>query len=121
LNRPFIDYLGALPQERIPTVINACDVMCIPYRVTELASTCNPCKLSEYIFCGVPVVASAISNVLDYLPVSRERCYTPGNAQALADRIMQQLNDPLPEPPDDSLTWETIGKRYLKALLPLSQ
>jgi len=116
LDRDYIDYLGTLPQERIPQVINACDVMCIPYRNTELASTCNPCKLSEYIYCGLPLVASSISNITQYLPVSAERCYTPGEPAALAAAIVRQLDDPLPEPPDSSLTWQAIGQHYLDAL-----
>lgn len=120
MDLPFIDYLGSLPQQRIPVVINACDVMCIPYRATELASTCNPCKLSEYIFCARPLVASAVSNVMDYLTVSAERGYAPGDAAGLAKAIRRQLSDPLVEPADEALTWKTIGQRYLDALLQLT-
>lgn len=116
LNREFIHYLGELPQERIPTVINACEVMCIPYTLTDLASTCNPCKLSEYIFCGAPIVASSISNVTDYLPASREFCYVPGDATSLAAALSGQLADPVTEIMDEGLTWRNIGLAYLDEL-----
>jgi len=119
LNREFIHYLGELPQERIPVVINACRVMCIPYKLTDLASTCNPCKLSEYIACGLPIVASAISNVTDYLPASRELCYTPGDAASLAESLLRQIAAPVTETLNQELTWETIGSAYLDELYKL--
>jgi glycosyltransferase involved in cell wall biosynthesis len=121
LNRDFIHYLGELPQERIPVVINACEVMCIPYKLTDLASTCNPCKLSEYIACGLPIVASAISNVTDYLPVSRELCYVPGDAASLSESLLRQLATPVTETPSEELTWETIGSNYLDELYKLHE
>ena len=121
LNREFIHYLGELPQERIPVVINACEVMCIPYKLTDLASTCNPCKLSEYIVCGLPIVASSISNITDYLPVSRELCYTPGDAASLTESLLRQLTVPVTETMNRELTWEYIGSAYLDELYKLHE
>jgi len=121
LKREFIHYLGELPQERIPLVINACEVMCIPYKLTDLASTCNPCKLSEYIVCGLPVVASAISNITDYLPASRELCYAPGDPSSLSESLLRQLAAPLTEAITQELTWETIGSGYLEELYKLHE
>lgn len=110
---PMTEYLGKLNQKDVPKVIASADVCLIPYKSTALANTCNPCKLSEYIACERPIIASAVSNIHEYLPRSKNLCYTPGNAEELLKSILNQIRNPVLEDPDSALTWNTIGDKYL--------
>ncbi len=113
---PHVHYLGRLPQERIPAVICSADLCLIPYARTTLAETCNPCKLSEYIACNRPIVASNISNISNYLPKSGHRCYEPGDTDSLVHAISLQLQDPIIEERDTALLWEDVGAVYLQQI-----
>ncbi|RLQ22213.1 glycosyltransferase [Seongchinamella sediminis] len=116
---PRVKYLGRLPHEKMPVVIGAGDVCLIPYAATALAETCHPCKLSEYIACERPIVASRVSNILDYLSLSSGLTYVPGDGDGLAYSLEQQLRDPIIEHNESALKWENIAARYLAHLLNL--
>lgn len=116
LNHQRIVYLGKLPQDQVPLVIGASEVMLIPYQDTPLAQTCNPCKLSEYIACERPIVASAISNIADYLPRSNHLLYKPGNTNEFFRSLLQQLRLPITEDISAALGWDTIAMHYLSWL-----
>jgi glycosyltransferase involved in cell wall biosynthesis len=118
----YISYLGNLHQEEIPCVINACDVMCIPYIKTALSSTCNPCKLAEYIYCSAPIVATEISDVKSYLPRSGHLVCSPGDVDKLCESIVEQIRAPIIEARDDErYLWGSIGKRYIQEIESLEK
>ena len=119
-NHPLVHYLGRLPQEKIPLVIGCADLCLIPYRRTLLAETCNPCKLSEYIACGRPIIASNISNIAEYLPRSGYLCYEPENVDSLLASISAQLARPILEEQGTALLWENVGAEYLIELEKLT-
>ena len=48
LDRPWIDYRGMVDQADLVPLINACDVVTIPYRDTELIRMTNACKYTRY-------------------------------------------------------------------------
>ena len=56
LSHPHIDYRGVVPQNEIPFFINAVDVTVIPYLPNAQINVSSPCKLPEYLACGVPIV-----------------------------------------------------------------
>ena len=61
MKEPWIRYLGDLPQREIPALINACNVVTIPYADTPFNRMCGACKIAEYLACGKPIVATRIS------------------------------------------------------------
>ncbi|MDD2468477.1 MAG: glycosyltransferase, partial [Desulfobulbus sp.] len=62
VNESWIRYLGDLPQRDIPTLINACNVVTIPYADTPFNRMCGARKIAEYLACGKPVVATRVSS-----------------------------------------------------------
>lgn len=62
LRESWIKYLGELPQSAIPTLINACNLVTIPYADTPFNRMCGACKIAEYLACKKPVVATRVSS-----------------------------------------------------------
>lgn len=114
------DFRPAVPHEEVPHFINSCNLMLMPYNKSRLAQTCNPSKMSEYIACQKPIVAACVSNVADYLPLSSQYLYNPGDAQGLAAAILEQLENPIIEVFPEDLSWVSIAQRYRAALLELT-
>ncbi len=77
--RPFSRFanfyqVGPVPYEEVPLVLQALDVLILPYLVNEFTKTINPLKLKEYLATGKPIVASPLPEILkwnDYLLVAK--------------------------------------------------
>ncbi len=54
---------GAVPVERVPEFVAACDVGLLPYKQNAWTKAIHPLKLYEYLACGLPVVAVDIPSV----------------------------------------------------------
>lgn len=61
---PNIHYLGAKEYSALPQIISSWDVALIPFAENELTRFLNPKKTSEYLASGVPVVSTAIPDVV---------------------------------------------------------
>ena len=57
---PNVHLLGRKSVDLVPHYISACDVCVLPYRVNEWTRHIDSLKLSEYLACGKPVVATDI-------------------------------------------------------------
>jgi hypothetical protein len=57
---PNVQWFGRIPAERVRSVIRACDVTLIPYRLTDWTRHCLPVKVFEYLAEGKPVVATPL-------------------------------------------------------------
>lgn len=86
-------FTGVVPYDRVPVYINASDVCAAPFIVARNAKIgLSPLKLYEYMACGKPVVASAISGVADALEASKGGLSVPPeNPEALAEAISRLL------------------------------
>ena len=116
LNKPYIDYRGMVPHEEIPFLINACDVVVIPYLSDRQAEMTNACKIAEYFACGVPVVATRVSNHAKIFADALQGLCEPGDAEDMALAIRSQLESPqIADFPKD-LTWQNLGERLSEAL-----
>jgi glycosyltransferase involved in cell wall biosynthesis len=112
----YVDYRGAVSQEDVPLLINACDVAVIPYHAGPQVDASNPCKLAEYLACGVPVAATRVTDIPDMLAELPEALCRPGDPADLARAIRTQLERPQTVPFPESLTWEALGKKLSAAL-----
>jgi glycosyltransferase involved in cell wall biosynthesis len=117
LARSGIDYRGHLPQEQVPMLINACDVVVIPYQVDQQVSFQNPCKIAEYLACGVPIVATRVSDHAEILAAAPQGLCRPDDTEDLARAIRDQLRAPQQVEFDPRLTWESLGA-HLNDILP---
>lgn len=59
-----IHYLGPKEYSALPQIISGWDVAMIPFAENELTRFLNPKKTSEYLASGVPVVSTAIPDVV---------------------------------------------------------
>jgi glycosyltransferase involved in cell wall biosynthesis len=64
-----IHVLGPRPYADLPAYVQAFDVGLIPYVLNEWTRAVDPLKLLEYLAAGIPVVTTAIPEVLKYRDV----------------------------------------------------
>lgn len=65
-NLPNIHLLGRRDHDDLPAYIGAFDAGLIPYRLAEYTESVYPAKLNEYFAMGIPVVSTALAEVLAY-------------------------------------------------------
>lgn len=88
-------FTGVVPYDRVPVYINASNICAAPFILARNAKIgLSPLKLYEYMACGKPVVASAISGVADALEASEGGISVPPeNPEALANAILKLLEN----------------------------
>ena len=108
LKRPWIDYRGMVDQDTVVTLINACDVVTIPYKDTDIIRMTNACKLMEYFACNVPVVVTDVSDYANYFPEQFACVAKPSNPASLAAAIGNQLENRNVVNADATSSWEKV-------------
>ncbi|MFC1614880.1 ElyC/SanA/YdcF family protein [Gemmatimonadota bacterium] len=89
---PNVYLLGGKPHEQLPVYLRHFDLGIIPYRKTGYTDNVYPTKLNEYLAMGLPVVSTAINEVVEF---SREH---PGvvdvcnNVNEMAESIKNHLS-----------------------------
>jgi len=120
LSKPYIDYRGVVHQKEIPLFINSADVVVIPYLAHGQITVSNPCKLSEYLACGVPIVATRVSDIAQTLSDIPEALCNPGDIDEMERALKFQLETPTVAKLPDSLKWESLGNKFRNVLERLS-
>ena len=103
----------------MPRLIGACDVVVIPYHEDKLWSVCNACKIAEYLACGVPIVATRVSNHADILARAPQGLCRPGDPDDLARAIRLQLHAPQRVDFTEQLSWRNLAERLDQGLRAL--
>jgi glycosyltransferase involved in cell wall biosynthesis len=95
---PNVHLLGQKRHDELPAYCKGFDVGIIPYRIDARMTYVNPLKLREYLSAGLPVVSTAVPEVLRYPELARvasdgdafvvaiERALTETSASARATR-----------------------------------
>jgi glycosyltransferase involved in cell wall biosynthesis len=119
LNHPWITYLGEVSQIEVPQMINACNLVAAPYAADEQINMSGACKISEYLACGKPVVATRVS--------AHEQIFkdAPGSLceptpQSLADAIRRQVARPEVVAFSVNMSWKHIGQKLSESLISIS-
>lgn len=86
--------LGPQAYDRIPAIMDACDICLIPFKVNQLTSSVNPIKLYEYLALGKPVVSANLPELGPY----REWCYLAEGWEAFVAGIGEALAELQAEP-----------------------
>lgn len=120
LNHPWIRYLGLVPHAQIPQLLNACDLLVLPYRTGPFMDMVSSCKIAEYLACERPLVATdAPSFVLNFAEQAAAlgpalcRMSDPAD-MARALEFQLRIKKILPPPQD--MTWQSIAEDSLRWL-----
>jgi uncharacterized SAM-binding protein YcdF (DUF218 family) len=63
---PNVHMLGKRPHDALPAYLGSFDAGLIPYRLAEYTTSVYPAKLNEYFAMGIPVISTALEEVLAY-------------------------------------------------------
>lgn len=89
-----LKFVDRVPNREVPSWIQACDVVTIPFPWTAHYASVSPLKLFEYMAVGVPVVATDLPSIREVLR-HKENAWLvePDNPRALAEGIKHILSD----------------------------
>lgn len=90
-----VHYLGMLAHERVAQLFGALDVGVIYLRDTVFGRYCFPQKAYEMAACGLAMVAGRVGTMADVLKDYPQCLYRPDDADDLAQRIREQLRQPI--------------------------
>lgn len=110
LSMEWILYFGTLPQKDVANLICCCDVVSIPYEKSIQINYSGACKIPEYLACKIPVVATNVSNHIDFFHYNEISICEP-SVQSLLNAIENQLTRPTLEPFRSDFEWKNISKK----------
>lgn len=84
-----VELLGRVDRDGVPAIMQSCDVYCLPSYGEPFGMTAL-----EAMACARPVVATAAGGLQHLVPDAGSRKVPPGDAAALADALVQLLDDP---------------------------
>lgn len=82
-----VHLLGQRRHDELPAYCKGFDVGMIPYRIDERMAFVNPLKLREYLSAGLPVVSTAVPEVMRYANLC-EIATTPDQFIAATERVL---------------------------------
>jgi glycosyltransferase involved in cell wall biosynthesis len=87
-----IQYLGSKKYEELPTIIANWDIALIPFLLNESTRFISPTKTPEYLAAGLPVISTAIKDVVN--PYGKNKLISIGsNGNDFIAAAEQILND----------------------------
>jgi glycosyltransferase involved in cell wall biosynthesis len=117
---PNVHFLGRKAHQELPGYCKAFSVGLIPYVLNERILHVNPIKLREYLSAGLPVVSTAVPEVMHY----KDTCCIADNYDEFEQAIERALRDDTPElrrGRSDAMraeTWErkvdAVGERVMQ-------
>ncbi|MEY3221025.1 MAG: hypothetical protein RIT27_2382 [Pseudomonadota bacterium] len=124
LNKPWIKYAGFVSQREVVMMINACDVVTLPYELRNNGTAkqiqmSNACKIAEYLACEVPIVSTRVSNYMDFFKHAPQSFCEANDSNDMANSIILQLEMPQIEPFPQNLTWQNLSKKLFQRITQL--
>jgi glycosyltransferase involved in cell wall biosynthesis len=117
---PNVHFLGRKAHQELPGYCKAFSVGLIPYLLNERILHVNPIKLREYLSAGLPVVSTAVPEVMHY----KDTCCIADNYEEFEQAIERALHEDTPElrrGRSDAMraeTWErkvdAVGERVMQ-------
>lgn len=111
-----IHLTGKVPYQDLPRHAAAFDVGLIPFVVNELTISVNPLKMIEYLACGLPVVSSALPEVIKF----NEVAYIAHDNGSFVDAIelaLKEDNDQLIQSRKKiarTYSWQSIAENFME-------
>ncbi len=107
---PNVRILGRKPFKELPGYLEAFTVSLVPFLVNELTRAVNPIKLREYLSAGVPVVATALPELL---PFRGEMGVDVVDSRAeFVAAVTRQLASPMTAPERTELSQQMRGESW---------
>lgn len=88
-----VKFLGSVSLSAVPDVIANADLGIVPKRANSFGNEAYSTKILEFMSQGVPVVASRTKIDTYYFDDSVVKFFESGNAEAMADAMLQVMND----------------------------
>ncbi len=82
-----IHFLGRQPYDDLPALMREVDVFMNPYKRDDVAESCSPLKVFEYLACGKPVVSVPMPEVLRFAPHVRIAEHYVGFVRAIDELL----------------------------------
>lgn len=124
LQRPYVNYLGNVPYQQMPTVLACCDLLALPYRRSPVMDAGASNKIIEYIAAGRPIAATRTPNLLanfvdneDFVKSTAE----PGDPKSLSECIKNVLETPIKLTLPAGHIWPDVADMALTHLLDLDR
>jgi glycosyltransferase involved in cell wall biosynthesis len=95
-NLPNVRWIGQKAHGEIPSYVRHFDVCVIPYVRDAYTATAYPAKLNEYLALGKPVVATPLSELVDYNQEYGKILHLAGDAPAFIKALRQALVETTP-------------------------
>ncbi len=89
---PNVHWLGRVPVEQVPLVIDAMDVCLLPYEQSPWTAAIDSLKLYEYFACGKPVVATDVPAV--HAPFAEGLVRIAADRSSFAAQVEAALQEP---------------------------
>jgi glycosyltransferase involved in cell wall biosynthesis len=88
-------WLGELDRNLIPSILSNANLLVLPRPNSKQAQGGFPTKLGEYLASGVPVCATTVGEIPDYL-IDNESVFfaIPGSTDSFADSMERALSNP---------------------------
>jgi len=109
---------GPLNYQDLPSAVASAQLFLLPFRLDELAKSCSPIKLKEYLACGRPVLAT----ILDESESLQRWVHLEPDPEAFVKWVGQFIDQGCPRP-DAHLetflageTWEAKARCFVKWL-----
>ena len=108
-------FVGAVEHSNLPIWMNSADCLCLPS-----LSEGHPNVVMEALACGLPVVASAVGSVPDYVTMQTGFTITPADHDDLAEKLDKCLRSEYEREQIRSsvkdLSWRDCAERYHNAI-----
>lgn len=102
---------GLLPQAKLPPYLWHADVLLLPPSADHpSAAWTSPVKMGEYLAAKVPVVASSVPALRDWLDDTQVEFFTPDDADSLAAALRRVLNDSARRSAMIGAAWKRVQK-----------
>jgi glycosyltransferase involved in cell wall biosynthesis len=116
----WVEYRGVVPHSAVPDYLNACNVVALPYRRSQVMDMGASCKIAEYLLCERPLVATDTPNFVGNFPLQAAELGSAlsksGDPADLARALSFQFDHGLIATPPIELTWQAIAASVLAAL-----
>ena len=88
-----IHYLGVLPLEKVPLILNALDVSVICNRENMFGKYCFPQKAREIMACNIPLIAARVGSMAEFFKDHPEWLFAPDDVSDLTRVLENRLRD----------------------------
>ncbi len=123
IKHSFIIYEELPKREQLVMALNASDVLIIASSDNPFTRYCFPQKLFEYMAVNVPIVATAVGDVIRILKPSRDSLCMPGSIDDLKAKIAVQLKKKniSHRKVAEHYTWEKLSKKVDKMVIHVTK